>query len=315
LAASAQLREQLKVALAALARRALPGTRGSAPDPFADAAGALAAGAKEDSLPTDLDRLAALARFAPLETLGLTTEQKNALIMLGRSVPAPQTVAGSPFLVPNHPDDVTRGFFRPSRSRRWPNNVVPYDTMAAGSALEGKIQQAIEHIQDKTTVKFVKRSNEAAYVRFVATNRNDSLVGRQGDAQPINLQSNPPAPVGVVIHEVCHALGLYHEQNRPDRDDFIKIHLGAVMPSNVPGDPNYNTRQFDKITTDAETYGLYDLSSVMHYDGRAFAAAGQFTMTAKDGTPLPDDVGRLDDNKRLSRRDIGALEEIYGAKP
>ena len=61
-----------------------------------------------------------------------------------------------------------------------------------------------------------------------------------------------------------HALGFNHEQNRPDRDQFIEVHMENVIPS--------MQHNFDRMKTeDWEDMGeVYDLSSVMHYDGNAF---------------------------------------------
>ena len=35
---------------------------------------------------------------------------------------------------------------------------------------------------------------------------------------------------GRALHELMHALGIFHEQSRADRDDFVKISLENVIP-------------------------------------------------------------------------------------
>ena len=37
----------------------------------------------------------------------------------------------------------------------------------------------------------------------------------------------------IPVHEIFHALGRWHEQSRPDRDNFITINLNNVSPSKL----------------------------------------------------------------------------------
>jgi hypothetical protein len=67
---------------------------------------------------------------------------------------------------------------------------------------------------------------------------------------------SPSADRGTVLHEIGHALGLLHEHQRPDRDQFITIHRDRVDPSTVG-----NTDVIDGHFT----FGPYDMTSVMHY--------------------------------------------------
>ena len=46
-------------------------------------------------------------------------------------------------------------------------------------------------------------------------------------------------PVGTIMHEFLHSLGVFHEQSRDDRDDFIyvdfsQIESGNILTSRVP---------------------------------------------------------------------------------
>lgn len=80
----------------------------------------------------------------------------------------------------------------------------------------------------------------------------ESYVGRKGGPQQINCNLSEDFDEGSVMHEIGHALGLYHEQQREDRDKFVTVSTDGKLDS-----ANYGKQ--GKIS------GSYDFKSIMHY--------------------------------------------------
>ncbi|MFE5476052.1 Dot/Icm T4SS effector Zinc-dependent metalloprotease LegP [Nocardia sp. NPDC055165] len=181
---------------------------------------------------------------------------------------------------------------------RWPNAVVPFEVDPALPAPQ-RVFDAVAHWNARTRIRFVPRTGaHGDFVRFVPSTSSRSPVGRRGGRQTIELAAS--APVGTVVHEMGHALGLWHEQSREDRGNFIAVRLDRVDPA--------HRHNFDQHITDGDDVGGYDFGSIMHYPATAFSTTGQATILAR--VPVPPGV-TMGQRSALSAGDVNAAHTIY----
>eukprot|EP00929_Paragymnodinium_shiwhaense_P042030 TRINITY_DN21825_c0_g1_i3.p1 TRINITY_DN21825_c0_g1~~TRINITY_DN21825_c0_g1_i3.p1 ORF type:complete len:295 (+),score=16.21 TRINITY_DN21825_c0_g1_i3:86-970(+) len=132
-------------------------------------------------------------------------------------------------------------------------------------------------------------------------------LGRDYYGQPwqtLNLDPNGCNYIGVALHELGHTLGLSHEHERYDRDNYLKVNVDNVAVEAF--------KVWFKVGPwrNAVIHDIpYDLSSIMHYDETAFAKNGTKTIEVI----REDDWGncKIGNRQQLSTGDILTVRGLY----
>jgi hypothetical protein len=166
-------------------------------------------------------------------------------------------------------------------SNRWPGGVIPYTITDATQSI---VDAAIDMIEDQTPgVTLIPWTSEANYVTFQDATGCSSEIGMIGGQQFINLKVDDGVSfcsTGNAAHEILHALGMYHEHTRCDRDGFVTIDYAEIESGKEGNFYKAGSGSQNGACSGATDLGAYDYGSMMHYDAFAFAIGSNPTIIA-----------------------------------
>lgn len=180
----------------------------------------------------------------------------------------------------------------------WPGGKLPF-VIPSELRAPDRILKAMEYFSS-TPIQFVPYQGEEDYLIFVPTEKDcKSYVGKVGGQQPIWV--GPQCSPEGIAHEIMHALGFIHEQNRSDRNRYIR-----VIENNILDHFKINFEVFPRSMMKVSGITPFDFQSIMLYPPTAFSKSGAVTME-----PLsPGEV--IAPSSQLSEKDKLRLRAVYG---
>lgn len=198
---------------------------------------------------------------------------------------------------------LSKAIFVNTSDKLWPGAVIPYKMDPGLSTVKkNEILLAMAVWESQTVIHFLalNADNEKNYNDYILFRPSEgkscfSAVGRQHGEQVIRLAAR--CHTMSIAHELGHAIGLWHEQSRWDRDAYVE-----VVWENIQEDHLYN---FNQRLNEGQDIGEYDYDSIMHYSAYAFSKNGQPTLIPRQKS------FQIGQRTHLSAGDIASVNALY----
>ena len=139
----------------------------------------------------------------------------------------------------------------------WPNGVIYYNYHANVPAwMRNVFNRAMYEWNRLSGIRFIYRTNQPNYIQVQYSTGNFSNYGMIGGRQILGLSND--AEIGTALHEIGHALGLIHEHQRTDRDQYI--YLNPIFSNDDNLKKIYSSYRF----------GGFDWGSIMLYPSKYY---------------------------------------------